>query len=66
MEPLTPDQARVLRDAVRARASYLHRVRIRMYQPGAQRGDRLYDMFGATEDALAGIRSVAAAAAGVS
>jgi hypothetical protein len=49
---LTPDQARVLRDAVRARMNYLHSVRVRMYQLGVQDGDPVFDLFGEAEQAM--------------
>lgn len=52
MEPLTPDQARVLRDAIRTRTNYLHAVRNRMEQRGAGPGDRLYDLFTEAEAVL--------------
>jgi len=42
---ITPDQARVLRDAVRSRMGYLHGVKVRMYQLGVGPGDGLYDLF---------------------
>ena len=52
MDPLTPSQAAALRDAVRDRTNYLHKVRNRMYQLGARPGDRLYDLFAAAEAVL--------------
>jgi hypothetical protein len=49
---LTPDQARVLRDAVRARVNYLHGVRVRMYQLRVPADDPLYRLFGEAEAVL--------------
>jgi hypothetical protein len=49
---LTPQQAVALRDAIRSRMNYLHRVKVRMYQLGVGPGDRLYDLFDAAEVAL--------------
>ena len=49
MEPLTPDQARVLRDAIRSRTNYLHAVKNRMGQLGAGPGHPLYDLFAEAE-----------------
>jgi hypothetical protein len=49
---LTPDQARVLRDAVRDRMNYQHRVKVRMHRLGIGPGDGLYDLFDQAEAAL--------------
>jgi hypothetical protein len=49
---LTPDQARVLRDAVRDRKNYLHKVKVRMCQLSTGPGDGLYDLFDQAEKAL--------------
>ena len=49
---LTPDQARRLRDAVRSRTFYFHRVKVRMHQLGTGPGDELYDLFDRAEEAL--------------
>ena len=48
---LTRDRAGALRDAIRSRANYLHRVKMRMYQLGAT-ADPLYDLFDQAEQAL--------------
>jgi hypothetical protein len=52
MDRLTPDQARVLRDAVRSRANYFHRVRVRMYRIGIHKTEPLYELFGLAEEAV--------------
>jgi hypothetical protein len=48
---ITPDQTRVLRDAVRKRTAFLHAVHARMYRAGLT-DDPLYAMFGEAEAAL--------------
>jgi hypothetical protein len=50
--PLSRDQYRALREAVRKRMNYLHGVRVRMYRLGAVDGDPHYDLFGQAERAL--------------
>jgi hypothetical protein len=49
---LTPEQAVILRDAVRDRMAYLHAAQVRMYRRGVGPGDRLYDLFHAAELAM--------------
>lgn len=49
---LTPQQAEILRDAVRKRANYSHGVKVRMNAVVVGPGDSLYDLFDETEKAV--------------